>query len=105
MNKKDHTPAKAILMPKVQSAVERKLVAKMKEEEKKLIELKSCMPIEPSEEDKSNSNLPALSTLQGLEGMPFIQFGGNSGNPNPYQARFFQSLAPGGGAGYGSWLY
>ncbi len=113
MIKKDHTPAIAILTPKVQSAVQRKLVAKMKEEEKKLVELKSAMYIEPFQEDASNSKLPALPTMTplGLDGRPFVQFGGRLGNgggggdyPNPSQARFFRSFAPGGGAGHGSWL-
>ena len=56
INKNKNAPA---MMPKVQSAIQRKIAAKMKEEETKMVELKSAMSIVPSEEDR-NLKPPAL---------------------------------------------
>lgn len=98
-----------MLMPKVQSAVQRKLVAKMKEEEKKMVELQSATSNE-SPEDTNNSKPPALPTTRGLVGIGFGQLAsgstggarGEDGKPSSNQSRFLQSITD--GAGHGSWL-
>lgn len=96
-----------MLMPKVQSAIQRKLVAKMREEEKKMVELQSAISNESPEDDTNNSKPPALLTTRALGGIGFGQLStggtrGGDGKPRSNQSRFLQSITD--GAGHGSWL-
>ena len=112
-------------IPKPQTAIQRKLVAKMKEEEKKLVELKSAMSIIANEEYNKNTKMPALptttTTTMGGASSEFSQSGlqrggviggedGVVGNPNPnanHQTTFpsmSHHSSTGHGHGHGSWL-
>lgn len=109
-------------IPKTQTAIQRKLVAKMKEEEKKLVELKSAMSIIANEEYNKNTKMPALpttTTTMGGASSEFSQSGlqhggvigggdGVVGNPNPnanHQTTFpSMSHLSSAGHGHGSWL-